>query len=254
MKNKELFEKYKKNHRKDTREKIVVEYLDLVRFIARRFLYRGEPLDDLIQVGTMGLIKAIERFDMGLDIEFTTFATPTIIGEIKHYFRDDSHVLKIPRRLETMSRQIKQYINEYVQQQGRSPNISQIAEHLHISQNDIVEAMEAFEHSLTISLDSPIHDGKGGGGSSFSLLTSLTDTDMAIENAVDHEHLKKAMQQLTKREQRILHLRYYQNLQQWEIAKKLNISQVHVSRLLVHATSRLKRILVREAKEDRVYE
>jgi RNA polymerase sigma-B factor len=252
VKNKELFEKYQKTHAKAAREQIVLKYLDLVKFISRRFLYRGEPLDDLIQVGTLGLMKAIERYDVKMGIEFTTFATPTVIGELRHYFRDDSHVLKIPRRLEELARTMKSHINEFVQKEGHSPTVKQISRELHVAEAEVVEAIEALENFSLLSLDTPLSDKNQESGGN-SLITTLTGSDYQIEKAADYETLKLAMQRLSKREQRILHMRFYQNLQQWEIAEKLNISQVHVSRLLIHSLRRVKGTLVRQAKEDGVY-
>jgi len=246
-----LFDKYKKTKRKIYREQIVAEYIDLVRFIARRFLYRGEPLDDLVQVGTIGLLKAIERFDSKFGTQFTTFATPTIIGEIKHYFRDESHTVKIPRRLEELGVQIKKVIQKHTQAKGMAPSPKEISKALGIDIDAITEAMDTFQNYTTVSLDSSIsHSDKGEGDN--NLLNTLV-ADEGVDQIVNSEHLKRAISFLTQREQKILHMTYFQHLQQWEISKKLNISQVHVSRLIGHALKRLKRILIREAKEDQVY-
>lgn len=247
---KDLFLKYQKTKRSVYKEKLVYLYLDLVKIIVRRFAYRGEPLDDLIQVGTLGLIKAIERYDPRYGTQFSTFATPTIIGEIKHYFRDETRSIKIPRRLEEIEKKVRYFINQHIQKNGCMPQVKTIAESLGVNEEMVLEAMEVSTSNVTLSLDAPLWADNDDN----NLLSCLIQIDEhnELEGIINIESLKHAISCLTQREQRIIHMRFYQNLNQEEISKKLKISQVHVSRLLKHALHRAERIIHRQAKQDHV--
>lgn len=248
-----LIEKYRKRRSKKLREQIIAEHMDFVRFIASRFLYRGEPLEDLVQVGVMGLMKAIERYEKSFKTEFTTYAAPTIIGEIKHYLRDESRAIKVPRKLQELNTTVKKYIVGATQKKKRSPTVKEIAKALKISEEEVLEAMEASQSYLPVSLDRPAYSsGYSSGTVAETLLSNLSKhaDGERMENLVDVENIRRALKSLPSKEREVIQLRFFENLQQMEIAKKLKISQVHVSRMLSSGLGKIKRLLHREDKED----
>lgn len=248
-----LIEKYQRRKDKKLRNKIIEDHMDFVRFIASRFLYRGEPIEDLVQVGIIGLLKAIDRYRRSFKTEFTTYAAPTIIGEIKHYLRDESRAIKVPRKLQELNMSVKKYIIEATQKKRRSPTVKEIAKALKISEEEVLEAMEASQSYMPISLDNPIKNGDDnnyGGGVAETLLSSIAEHKEKMDRLVEVENVRRAVKKLPLRERKVIHLRFFQNLQQMEIAKKMKISQVHVSRMLSSGLKKIKRLLHREEKED----
>jgi len=225
----ELFARYRETQDQEVRDELVTMYLNLVEYLARRFKSRGEPLDDLIQVGTIGLIKAVDRFDTGREVEFTTYATPTIVGELKRYFRDKGWAVRVPRRLQELNLQINHMVSGLTQELKRTPTINEIADRLKVSSNEVIEAMETTEAYNFVSLDG---DMSSGGGESFSLLDYIGEDDKQLVGLEDRASLAAALTGLSHQEQRILYLRFFKGLTQTEIATELNISQMHVSRLL----------------------
>jgi RNA polymerase sigma-B factor len=193
--------------------------------MARKFADRGEPLDDLIQVGTIGLIKAIDRFEIARGFEFSTFATPTIVGEIKRHFRDKTWAIRVPRRLQELGAAVNKANTELSQKLDRSPTTKEIAKHLGVTVDDVAEALEANSAYSTISLDAGSDDAPTIGNSVGSL-------DDALEGVEYRESLKPLLEKLDDREKRILQLRFFENLSQSQIATELGISQMHVSRIL----------------------
>lgn len=151
----ELFRRYKEHGDMDAREKLVMSHLNLVRFLANKFKNRGEPLDDLMQVGYLGLLKAIDRFDPSRGLEFTTFATPTILGEIKRHFRDKGWSVRVPRRLQELSAKVNQATDLLTTQLQRSPTIAEIAEYLDATVDEVLEAMESSSAYSSVSLEAP---------------------------------------------------------------------------------------------------
>ncbi|MCL5291347.1 MAG: RNA polymerase sigma factor SigF [Actinobacteria bacterium] len=228
-KTQELFKKYQQAKSPEIRDELVQMYLNLVEYLARRFKNRGEPLEDLIQVGTIGLIKAIDRFDIGRAVEFTTYATPTIVGEIKRYFRDKGWAVKVPRRLQELNLLVNQCVGNLTQGLRRSPTIEEIAEHLGVTSEQVIEAMETSEAYSFVSLD---RDLSTDSDDSFSLLEYIGEDDKELLSVEDRTGLTEALAELTPQEQRILYLRFFRGLTQTEIAKEIGISQMHVSRLL----------------------
>ncbi|HEB12685.1 MAG TPA: SigB/SigF/SigG family RNA polymerase sigma factor [Actinobacteria bacterium] len=240
----ELFTRYREDPDPAIRDELVKMYLNLVEYLARRFKNRGEPLEDLIQVGTIGLIKAIDRFDTGREVEFTTYATPTIVGELKRYFRDKGWAIRVPRRLQELNLQINQKISNLTQELRRTPTINEIAKKVGVTPEDVIEAMETSEAYNFISLDG---DLSSESGESFSLLEYIGEDDKRLASLEDRASLAAALKDLSPQEQKILYLRFFRGLTQTEIAGELDISQMHVSRLLRRTLQILRqRILTQE--------
>lgn len=212
-------------HHVNIRAALIERHLPLVVFMARKFADRGEPLDDLIQVGTIGLIKAIDRFEIARGFEFSTFATPTIVGEIKRHFRDKTWAIRVPRRLQELGSAVNKANAELSHKLERSPTTKEIAKHLGVTVDDVAEALEANSAYSTISLDAGTDDAPTIGDSVGSL-------DDALEGVEYRESLKPLLEKLDNREKRILQLRFFENLSQSQIATELGISQMHVSRIL----------------------
>jgi RNA polymerase sigma-B factor len=217
------------------RDQLVHLHLPLVEHCARRFRNRGEPLDDLLQVGTIGLIKAIDRFDTTRGVEFSTYATPTIIGEIKRYFRDKGWAIRVPRRLQELRLQITATTSELTQSLGRSPTPRELAHAIGCSVEDIVEGIESSNAYATLSLDA--HDDRDESG---PLLEALGVEDENIAHVELRESLKPLLEGLAPREKRILLLRFFKNKTQLQIAEEIGVSQMHVSRLLSRTLEQLR--------------
>jgi RNA polymerase sigma-B factor len=219
------------------REGLVTLHLPLVEHCARRFRNRGEPFEDLVQVGTIGLIKSIDRFDLDRGVEFSTYATPTIIGEIKRYFRDKGWAIRVPRRLQELRMQIAGCTAELTQTLGRSPTPRELAEALDCTVEEIVEGLESGNAYSTLSLDAT-EDGAEDGGASMLELMGLDDDE--LEHIEIRESIKPLLEALPHREKRILLLRFFKNKTQSEIAEEIGVSQMHVSRLLSRTLAQLR--------------
>ena len=210
------------------RDALVNLHLPLVEHCARRFRNRGEPLEDLVQVGTIGLIKSIDRFDLERGVEFSTYATPTIIGEIKRYFRDKGWAIRVPRRLQELRMQIGSASAELTQALGRSPTPRELAERIGCSVEDILEGIESSNAYSTLSLDA----GDGDEDGAATMLDALGVDDQNLEHVEIRESIKPLLDRLGAREKRILLLRFFKNMTQSQIAEEIGVSQMHVSRLL----------------------
>lgn len=228
-KTKELFRRYKEEGDMDAREKLVMSHLNLVRFIANKFKNRGEPIDDLVQVGYLGLLKAIDRFDPSRGLEFTTFATPTIMGEIKRHFRDKGWSVRVPRRLQELSAKVNQATDKLTVQLQRSPSIKEIAEYLDASVDEVLEAMESSSAYSSVSLEAPVGADDDDAPSVIDRYAS-EDEELAFTD--DRIIIEEALRNFSPREREVIELRFLQGMTQIEIAEKLGISQVQVSRLL----------------------
>jgi RNA polymerase sigma-B factor len=242
----ELFVRYHADGDEDARDELVEMYLNLVKYLASRFRNRGEPIDDLVQVGTIGLIKAIDRFDVGRAVEFTTYATPTIVGELKRYFRDKGWAIKVPRRLQELSFKVNQAVDALTQRLQRSPLVPEIAEYLGVTPDEVLEALETSEAYNFVSLES---DRGSDGAETFSILEYIGKDDQLMAIVDDRATLATALKFLTAQEQRVLYLRFFQGLTQTEIAKQMEISQMQVSRLLRRTLRVLRENLVPEGAE-----
>lgn len=221
------------NERERIRAALIERHLPLVTFMARKFADRGEPLDDLIQVGTIGLIKAIDRFEISKGFEFSTFATPTIVGEIKRHFRDKTWAVKVPRRLQELGASVTKATTELTHKLDRSPTPKEIAKHLGISVDAVAEALESNAAYSTISLDIT-------SDTSTSISESFGSLDEALEGVEYRESLKPLLAELDDREKKILQMRFFENMSQSQIATELDISQMHVSRILTKVLSHLR--------------
>jgi RNA polymerase sigma-B factor len=236
-----LFAQLAATREEDVRNELVVAHLNLVRFLALKFSNRGEPLDDLIQVGTVGLLKAIDRFELDRGVEFTTYATPTIVGEIKRYFRDKGWAVKVPRRLQELNLAVNRASEKLTNEFGRSPTVRELAERLGASEEEILEAQELGQSYNMLSLDSEVsHEGDKNAQ---TLADTVGVTDAELEMLEDRTNLERAFHVLTGRERVIIHLRFYEGISQTEIAKRLNVSQMHISRLQAKALEKLRAVL-----------
>lgn len=228
-KTRELFRLFKEEGDMDAREKLVMSHLNLVRFIANKFKNRGEPIDDLIQVGYLGLLKAIDRFDPSRGLEFTTFATPTIMGEIKRHFRDKGWSVRVPRRLQELSAKVNQATDTLTSQLQRSPTIAEIADYLDATVDEVLEAMESSSAYSSVSLEAPSGADDDDTPSVIDRYAT-EDSDLAFTD--DRIIIEEALASFSPRERDVIEMRFLKGMTQIEIAEKLGISQVQVSRLL----------------------
>jgi RNA polymerase sigma-B factor len=220
----ELFERLPKDP--SARDELVEAFLPLAEYLARRFDRRGEPLDDLIQVASVGLLNAIDRFDLDRDVQFSTYAAVTIVGELKRHFRDKGWAIRVPRRLQEVALRINAVLPELAQEHGRSPTIEEIAARCEATPEEILDAMEAVQAYSTSSLDTPV--GEDG----IAPVDVLGQDDPSIETLEGWASVAPALQELPARERRVLYLRFFEGLTQSEIAEQVGVSQMHVSRIL----------------------
>ena len=230
--------------RSDCRDQLVRLHLPLVEHFARRFVNRGEPFDDLLQVGTIGLIKAIDRFDTDRGVEFSTYATPTIVGEIKRHFRDRGWAIRVPRRLQELRLSITTATADLTQQLGRSPTVSELARRIGVSDEEVIEGLESSNAYSTLSLDAP---DSSGDDSALSMIDVIGGDDEALEHVENRETIKPLLEALDPREKHILTLRFFRGMTQSQIAAEIGISQMHVSRLLARTLERLRESLEAES-------
>jgi RNA polymerase sigma-B factor len=233
-----LLARYGRTRDPRLRDRLVLSHRNLVRYLAGKFASRGEPLEDLIQVGTIGLINAIDRFDSSRGLKFATFATPTIIGEIRRYFRDKAWRLKVPRRLQDLNQVAAKAQEALSSRLGRPPTVQEVALAIGASEEETLEAMELGNAYDTISLDSQMpNDGEAA---PMALADFLGAEDDAIEALSSYCDLDEALDSLDTREKTIIVCRFLNNMSQTEVAKRLNISQMHVSRLQKRALRKLR--------------
>ena len=225
----ELFRRYKENGDMDAREKLVLSHMNLVRFLANKFKNRGEPLDDLVQVGYLGLLKAIDRFDPSRGLEFTTYATPTILGEIKRHFRDKGWSVRVPRRLQELSAKVNQATDKLTTELQRSPKIEEIADYLGASVDEVLEAMESSSAYSSVPLEGSSNPEADDAP---SVIDRYATEDSALTFTDDRLVIEEALKSFSPREREVIELRFLQGMTQIEIAERLGISQVQVSRLL----------------------
>lgn len=229
QKTRELFRRYKKDGDMEAREQLVMSHLNLVRFLANKFKNRGEPLDDLVQVGYLGLLKAIDRFDPDRGLEFTTYATPTILGEIKRHFRDKGWSVRVPRRLQELSAKVNQATDTLTTQFQRSPTIQEIADYLDASVDEVLEAMESSSAYSSVPLEGT---GSSENDDAPSVIDRYGSEDNELAFTDDRLVIEEALKGFSPREREVIELRFLKGMTQIEIAEQLGISQVQVSRLL----------------------
>jgi len=237
----QLFVEYQACGDPALRDDLVGRHMNLVRFIAAKFANRGESLEDLQQVASLGLVKAIERYDLSVGAEFTTYATPTIIGEIKRHFRDKAGAFKVPRRLRELKVAVSRVAESLTNDMERAPTVHEIAQALDISDEEVLEAQELGQVYNVLSLNSDIESDEDKRVS--NLLEYLGRADLQLENVENQVILERAFGYLSGRERLVIFLRFYESLTQSETAKILDISQMHVSRLQNRALQKLKQTL-----------
>ena len=234
----DLLRRYHERGDVEARERLIEQYLPLVRSLARRYSYRGEQLEDLVQVGCIGLIKAIDRFDVNRGVELTTYATPNIIGEIKRHFRDKGWSVRVPRGLQELNVRLSRLVEELTVQLERSPTVAELAKAAGVDEEDVLEALETGQAYATLSLSAP--SGGGEDGDDLDPLESLGEIEKEYEVSEDRAVLAPGLRVLDERERRILHLRFFEGLTQSQIAQQVGISQMHVSRLIRRALEKIR--------------
>jgi RNA polymerase sigma-B factor len=218
------------------RDELIEAHLGLAEYLARRFSNRGEPIDDLVQVASVGLLKAVDRFDPERAVEFSTYATHTIVGELKRHFRDKGWAVRAPRRMQELYLRLGKIVSSLSQEIGRSPTIQELATEAQVSEEEVLEALEAGQAYRFASLDAPSPGDEDGD----TLSAHLGEVDSGMEGAEHRAALSPLISRLPQREQTILHLRFFEGLTQSEIAGRLGISQMHVSRLLARSLAQLR--------------
>jgi RNA polymerase sigma-B factor len=232
-----LLRRYHEDGDLAAREQLIEQYMSLVRSLARRYSYRGEQLEDLVQIGAIGLIKAIDRFDLDRGVELTTYATPNIIGEIKRHFRDKGWAVRVPRGLQELNVQLSRIIEQLTVQLGRSPTIAELATAASVEEEDVLEALESGRAYTSLSLSS------GGGHDDeddLDPLDSIGSEEHQYEVSEDRAVLEPGFRVLDDRERMILHLRFFEGLTQSQIAQQIGISQMHVSRLIRRSLDKIR--------------
>jgi RNA polymerase sigma-B factor len=230
---KEEFARYARSHDPRSRDRLIEAHLGLAGHLARRFSGRGEPYDDLVQVGSLALVKAVDRFDPSRGVEFSTFATRTIVGELKRHFRDRGWFVRAPRRVQELYLQIGEVISTLTQELGRSPTIREMATATGVGEDDVIEALEAGQGYRSGSLDVVGPEGD-------TLGERLGDDDQALEDAEQRAFLSPALDRLPARDRFIVKLRFVDGMTQSEIAKQVGMSQMHISRLLSRSLQTLR--------------
>ncbi|AYY12002.1 RNA polymerase sigma factor SigF [Actinobacteria bacterium YIM 96077] len=222
--------------RVETRNRLATLHLPLAEHMARRFAGRGEPFEDLVQVATIGLIKSIDRYDPERGVEFSTYATPTIVGEIKRWFRDKGWAVRVPRRLQELRLSVSSATTDLTHELGRSPTVAELAEALHVSEDSVVEALESATAYSAVSLDTPDPYAEFA----VSPLEAIGHEDEALEGVENREAITRVLAMLPDRERQIVVLRFFRGMTQSQIANEVGISQMHVSRLLSKSLAQLR--------------
>jgi RNA polymerase sigma-B factor len=223
------------------RDRLVMMHDRMVRYLASRFDSRLSPQEDVVQVAYIGLISAIDRFDPKKGVSFVTYAIPTIVGEIKRYFRDQTWVLKAPRKLRDLGLNLKKLRLDLEQKLGRSPSVQEMAEAAHVTEERLLQAMEVDRAYAPCSLDTCLYGRDGSRKGPVS--ECMGDIDGELLFIEERDALKQAISRLNQRQQQIILLRYYEELSQAEVAARMGISQMHVSRLERQALRDLQQIL-----------
>ena len=231
----ELLRRYHEDGDVTAREQLVQRHLPLVRSLARRYANRGEPLDDVEQVGAIGLLKAIDRFELGREVSLATYATPNVVGEIKRHFRDKGWAIRVPRALQELNARMSGTIDALTARLGRSPSIAEIADTLETTSEEVLEALEVGSAYSTLSLSGP-----PGGEDESDPLESIGSEDEGFERSEDRASLAPALAQLPAREREILRMRFEEGLPQTQIAERVGLSQMHVSRLIRKALATMR--------------
>ena len=216
------------------REELAKEFLPLAEYFARRFSGRGEPVDDLTQTASLGLLNAIDRFDPERGVPFSTYAAATIVGELKRHFRDRGWALRVPRNVQETAILVNRTVSTMWQDLGRAPTVAEIASAADIGEDDVLQALDALQAYTTDSLDAPTGDATS------TAADSIGSEDRSFEVSEEWLSLAPALRDLSERERKILYLRFFEGRTQTEIADELGISQMHVSRLVSQSLEKLR--------------
>ena len=234
----ELFEKYKSDREPLIRNELVSRYLYLAEILSKKFLNRGVDYDDIYQVACVALINAVERFDTGAEVKFVSFATPTIIGEIKRYFRDKASVIRIPRRIYEVYQKVN-HAREYLTQiNGRSPRVDEIASYLDFSEEMILEIIESWNVYKIQSFDQTVYEEDD-----LELYETIGENDETIERINNRDFLEKSLQHFNEIEKKFIYLRFFENRTQKQIASQFDVSQMYISRMERKTLEKFRKIL-----------
>jgi RNA polymerase sigma-B factor len=232
----DLLRRYHEHGDISARQELIERHVDFVRRLAQRYARRGEQLDDLTQVGCVGLIKAIDRFDGGFGASLTTYAAPNILGEIKRHFRDRGWSVRVPREIQELNVKLTKVIDQLTTKLGRSPSVEELAGATGASVELVLEALESSSAYSALSLSESSDPDEEGGGP----MATLGEEDEAFERSEQRITLATGIQHLPTRERTILHMRFFEGLTQSEIADRIGISQMHVSRLIRHSLDQIR--------------
>jgi RNA polymerase sigma-B factor len=238
-----LLRRYHEDGDLQAREQLIEQYMSLVRSLARRYSYRGEQLEDLVQIGAIGLIKAIDRFDLERGVELTTYATPNIIGEIKRHFRDKGWSVRVPRGLQELNVKLSRLMEQLTVQLGRSPTIPELAKAAGAEEELVLEALESGRAYTSLSLSV---GGGGGDDDDLDPLESIGTEEHQYEVSEDRAVLAPGFKVLDERERKILQLRFFEGLTQSQIAQQIGISQMHVSRLIRRSLEKIRETIAED--------
>ena len=237
---------YHRNGDREARERALVELMPLVRALASRYAGRGEPLEDLVQAGSIGLIKAVDRFDVDRGVDFSSYAVPTIVGEIRRHFRDKAWAMHVPRRLKELSLRLSRVLDELTTELGRSPTVAELAEAAGVEEEEAIDALDSTNAYTTRSLHAPFEDGADD-----SLAEKLGTDETGYAEVEDGALVQAGLAALDERERQIVELRFFREMTQSQIAAEIGVSQMHVSRLLRRALATM-RGRIQEVSDDDV--
>ncbi len=226
---------YHRDGDRDARDRALVELMPLVRALASRYAGRGEPLEDLVQAGSIGLIKAVDRFDVDRGVDFSSYAVPTIVGEIRRHFRDKAWAMHVPRRLKELSLRLSRVLDELTTELGRSPTVAELAEAAGVEEEEAIDALDSTNAYTTRSLHAPFEDGADD-----SLAEKLGTDETGYAEVEDGALVQAGLAALDERERQIVELRFFKEMTQSQIAAEIGISQMHVSRLLRRALATMR--------------
>jgi RNA polymerase sigma-B factor len=234
----ELFLRHQRDRDPVAREALVQRFMPLARQLARRYQRADEPLEDLVQVAALGLIKAIDRFSPEREVAFSSYAVPTILGELKRHFRDRTWAVRVPRDLQELSLKVDRAVGELSRESHKQPSVAQIAERVGASEEGVLEALEASGAYRATSFDAPRAGGEDDAGD--SLGDAVGHTDLGFGLAEDRATLDRLMQAIGPREREVLRLRFVEDMTQAEIGERIGVSQMQISRLIRQSLSRLR--------------
>ncbi len=234
-----LLERYHRSGDRSAREEVVQRFLPLARQLARRYAGAGEPLEDLVQVASLGLVKAVDRFDPSRAVAFSSFAVPTILGELKRHFRDKGWSVRVPRDLQELALRLDRTSEELGRELGRAPTPTEMSERLGVTTEQVLEAREAAGAYRAVSLDRPRTEDDEGGDAYAEVVGG---DDPGFRLAEDAATVQRLMRVLTDREREVLRLRFVEDLTQSEIGERVGVSQMHVSRLIRQSIARLRTV------------